>query len=121
MRIAFRSLRYSLSPMQQAVKSEKAHVERRLNLSEILDGLVEDKVVSVEAAEELRKERRYYKGTLHPLVIVADQKWKQAGAQTKLLSLEVLTEWLGKRGGLGYLHIRPLKNRFSGGPRGVWA
>jgi len=108
-----RSLRYSLSPMQQAVKSEKGHVERRLNLSEILEWLVEDKLVGAEPAEELRKERRYYKGTLHPLVIIADQKWKQPSAPTKLLSLEVLTEWLARRSGLDYLHVDPLKIDFS--------
>jgi len=99
--------------MQQAVKSEKGHVERRLNLSEILEWLVEDKLVGAEPAEELRKERRYYKGTLHPLVIIADQKWKQPSAPTKLLSLEVLTEWLARRSGLDYLHVDPLKIDFS--------
>ena len=49
--------------MQQAVKT--AGGEHRLTLGEILDGLVEDKVIGADAAEQLKKERRYYRGTLH--------------------------------------------------------
>src|SRR6185436_3108396 len=83
----------------------------RLNLSEVLDWLVEDKLVAPEAAEQLRKERRYYRGTQHPLAIVAEQKWKNGNA---LLGLESLAEWLAKRVGLDYLHIDPLKIDFAG-------
>jgi len=94
--------------MQQAVKA--AGGEHRLTLGEILDGLIEDKVISAEAAEQLKKERRYYRGSLHPLAIVADQKWKKGNA---LLTLDALTEWLAKRAGLEYLHIDPLKIDFA--------
>ena len=94
--------------MQQAVKT--AGGEHRLTLGEILDGLIEDKIVSAEAAEQLKKERRYYRGTMHPLAIVADQKWKKGNA---LLTLDALTEWLAKRVGLEYLHIDPLKIDFA--------
>ena len=94
--------------MQQAVKT--AGGEHRLTLGEILDGLIEDKLISAEAAEQLKKERRYYRGTMHPLAIVADQKWKKGNA---LLTLDALTEWLAKRVGLEYLHIDPLKIDFA--------
>src|SRR2546425_3849463 len=94
--------------MQQAVKT--AGGEHRLTLGEILDGLVEDKVIGADAAEQLKKERRYYRGTLHPLAVVADQKWKKGNA---LLSLDVLAEWLAKRVGMEYLHIDPLKIDFT--------
>src|SRR2546428_14018442 len=94
--------------MQQAVKTVGG--EHRLTLGEILDGLIEDKLVSAEAAEQLKKERRYYRGTMHPLAIVADQKWKKGNA---LLTLDALTEWLAKRVGLEYLHIDPLKIDFA--------
>jgi general secretion pathway protein E len=103
-----RSLRYSLLPMQQAVKTPTA--EQRLTLAEILDWLLADNVIAPEAAEQLRKERRYYRGTQHPLVRVAEQKWKKGHA---LLTLEALTEWLAKRFGLDYLHIDPLKIDFA--------
>jgi general secretion pathway protein E len=94
--------------MQQAVKA--AGGEHRLTLGEVLDGLIEDKMISAEAAEQLKKERRYYRGTMHPLAIVADQKWKKGNA---LLTLDALTEWLAKRVGLEYLHIDPLKIDFA--------
>src|SRR5213596_4393993 len=94
--------------MQQAVKTVGG--EHRLTLGEILDGLIEEKLISAEAAEQLKKERRYYRGTMHPLAIVADQKWKKGNA---LLTLDALTEWLAKRVGLEYLHIDPLKIDFA--------
>ncbi len=97
--------------MQQAVKTPLDH---RLALPEILDWLVEDKLVAAEAANQLKKERRYFRGTLHPLVVVADQKWRQASPPHKQLSLEPLTEWLAKRVGMEYLHIDPLKIDFAG-------
>ena len=90
----------------------------QLTLAEILDWLVEDKLVEAEPAEKLRKERRYYRGTMHPLVIVADQKWKTARRAHSPLTLEALTEWLAKRVGMEYLHIDPLKIDFAGGHRG---
>src|SRR5436309_14755363 len=94
--------------MQQAVKTVGG--EHRLTLGEILDGLIEDKLISAEAAEQLKKERRYYRGTMHPLAVVADQKWKKG---TALLTLDALTEWLAKRVGLEYLHIDPPKIEFA--------
>ena len=97
--------------MQQAVKTETpAH---RLTINELLDWLVEDKLVAKDAAEELKKERRYYRGALHPLVIIAEQKWRQPGPGAKPLGLEPLTEWLAKRVGMEYLHIDPLKIDFT--------
>ncbi|MGH8741938.1 MAG: type II/IV secretion system protein, partial [Burkholderiales bacterium] len=90
--------------MQQAVKTGTG--ERRLALGEVLDWIIEDGLASAEAAELLKKERRYYRGNLHPLVVVADQKWKKGHT---LLTLDYLAEWLAKRVGLEYLHLDPLK------------
>ncbi len=96
--------------MQQAVKTP----ERRLTLLELVDWLVEDKMVDAEAAALLKKERRYYRGTLHPLAIIADQKWKKGtGPGSTALTLEALTEWLAKRAGMEYFHIDPLKIDFA--------
>ena len=98
--------------MQQAVKSQGTG--QRLTLTDVLDWLVADKLIAAEAAEALKKERRYFRGTTHPLVIVADQKWKSASPPHKALALETLTEWLAKRVGKDYLHIDPLKIDFTG-------
>jgi len=99
--------------MQQAVKTPEGKTQSgaRLTLAEVLDWLVADKMAEPEAAEKLKKERRYYRGTMHPLVIVADQKWKRGNA---LLTLDALTEWLAKRSSMEYLHIDPLKIDFTG-------
>ena len=87
--------------------------EGRLALAEVLDWLVEDRMVAAEEAERLKKERRYYRGANHPLAVVADQQWKSALPPHRLLALEPLTEWLAKRSGMEYRHIDPLKVDFS--------
>jgi len=91
-------------------KAAVAPAESRLTLAEILDWLLEDKLVSPELIEKFKKERRHYRGATHPLVLVADQKWKN-GNHT--LTLEALTEWLAKRVGMEYLHVDPLKIDFA--------
>jgi general secretion pathway protein E len=99
--------------MQQVVKKGEVKLPEghRLTLAEVLDWMVEDGLAAAEAAAQLRKERRYYRGTMHPLVIVADQKWKHG---SRPLTLEALTEWLARRVGMEYLHIDPLKIDFTG-------
>src|SRR5688572_16917725 len=92
---------------------EPKATERRLSIIELLDWLVEDKMVSTEDAEKLKKERRYFRGAHHPLTLIAEQKLKNAKAPTKLLMLEPLTEWLARRVGMEYRHIDPLKIDFS--------
>src|SRR5204863_477669 len=98
-----------LSPMQQAVKTESA--PHRLTIGELLDWMVEDQLVTAEAAEDLKKERRYYRGALHPLVIIAEQKWRRPGPGGKLLALEPLTEWLAKPVGMEHFHIDPRREQ----------
>ena len=97
--------------MQQAVKTPAG--EHRLTLSEVLDWLVEDGMVDAAAAAQLNKERRYYRGVQHPLITVADQKWKSLAAPHRTLGLDMLAEWLAKRVGMPYMHIDPLKVDFS--------
>jgi general secretion pathway protein E len=97
--------------MQQAVQTPAA--ERRLALVQVIDWLVEDRLLEGALAEQLKKERRYYRGNQHPLVILADHKLKAVGAAGRPLTLDALTEWLAKRVGMEYLHIDPLKIDFS--------
>ena len=85
----------------------------RLTLAEVLDWLVEDRMIAAADADTLKKERRYYRGASHPLVVIADQQWKSAQPPHRPLALEALTEWLARRSGLEYLHIDPLKVDFS--------
>jgi general secretion pathway protein E len=94
--------------------SDKDIGEHRLALTEVLDWMLEDGLVSQEAADALKSERRLHGGKTHPLIVIADQKWRQVGPPVRLLTLEVLTEWLAGRVGLDYQHIDPLKIDFTG-------
>jgi general secretion pathway protein E len=87
--------------------------EHKLQLSEVLGMLAEDGLVSAADAEALKQERRYYRGSEHPLLLIADRKWKSVRAPHRALDLDSLSEWLAARVGLGYLHIDPLKIDFS--------
>ena len=86
--------------------------DHRLTLPEVLDALAEDGLLPQGVAEDFKRERRYFKGDAHPLVILADQKWRAAQEPHKPLTLEYLSEWLARRVGLDYLHIDPLKIDF---------
>ena len=87
--------------------------DRRLDLQQVLADLVADQLVSQEAADQLLKDRRISRSDAHPLVVVADQKWKDPRQPKKLLHLEALTQWLAEKTGLPYLHIDPFKIDFA--------
>jgi general secretion pathway protein E len=98
--------------MAQAAAA-KPVAEHRLTLAEIIDWLVEDGAVARAPAEELRKDRRYWRGAQHPFALVAEKGWKDLRAPHKPLTLDALAAWLAQRVGLEYLHIDPLKINFS--------
>jgi general secretion pathway protein E len=99
-----------ISVMQAAAEAVQEH---RLALSEVLQGLVADGVVLKPEADKLIADRRLRGADHHPLVIVADQKWRSRKPPHKLVSLEWLTEWLAAQTGMDYYHIDPLKINFS--------
>jgi general secretion pathway protein E len=96
-------------PLETPVQAEN----RPLVLTEVLQDLVADGLVSKEAADQLAKNRRHARSDIHPLIVVADQKWKDPRNPRKLLHLEALTQWLAGREGLPYLHIDPFKIDFA--------
>jgi len=83
--------------------------EHRLTLPEVVDALIDAGKVPRAEAEAFRQERRYYRGETHPLIVVAQQRWKSPEPPHRLLDLETLTEWLAEWSGLPYYHIDPLK------------
>jgi general secretion pathway protein E len=88
--------------------------ERRLTLAEVVKALVADGLVPREEAERLVADRRAYRaGAQHPLVSIAEQKWRSAQPPHKLLTLEALTEWYAPKAGLPYFHVDPLKINFA--------
>ena len=47
-----------------------------LTLDRILADLVADKLVAKADGDKLANERRHHRGDEHPLIVVAEQKWK---------------------------------------------
>ena len=88
----------------------QGRLNRKLELAELLDWLVADGMVDPAAADKLKQTRRAVgRSELHPLVILATQKWKSLLPPYPLLDQETLAEWLAKHVGLPYFHIDPLK------------
>ena len=96
--------------MQAAAEAVQEH---RLTLSEVLQALVAEGLVSKLEADKLVADRRLHRGDHHPLVVVADQKWRSIKPPQKILSLEWLTEWLARQTGMEYFHVDPLKINFA--------
>jgi general secretion pathway protein E len=88
-------------------------LERRLDLEEVVALLVRDKLVTREAAERCLVSRRHVTSSHHPLVLIAEQKWKDPRHARKVLHLEALSEWFAEKAGLPYLHIDPFKIDFA--------
>jgi len=96
-----------------SAQAPKRETDRRLQLQSLLDDLVADGLVTKETADELARNRRFARGDAHPLVVIADQKWKDPRNPRKALHLDMLTEWLAGKVGLPYFHIDPFKIDFA--------
>ena len=94
-------------------KAAARQADRPLDLARVLADLAADGLVSQEAADQLTRDRRFARGDVHPLVVVADQKWKDPRQPRKTLSVETLTQWLAEKSGIPYLHIDPFKIDFA--------
>jgi len=84
-------------------------VDRKLQMREVVEGLAAENYLSPNDAQHLLTEQKYRRGDTHPLVLIAEGKFKNQRAGGKLLDLETLTEWLAGFVGLPYFHIDPLK------------
>ena len=87
--------------------------DRPLTLAQAVADLIADNMVPREEAEKLVANRRFSKSDAHPLVVIADQKWKDPRNPRKLLGLETLMQWLAEKSTLPYLHIDPFKIDFT--------
>ena len=94
-------------------KAPEQQVDRRLDLAQVLADLSADGLVAKDAAEQLARDRRNARGDIHPLIVVAEQKWKDPRNPRKTLNIETLTQWLAEKVGLPYMHIDPFKIDFS--------
>lgn len=85
----------------------------RVTLGDMLRMLINDGIIDKVQAEKLYKDRRLDSSNLHPLVVIAEQKWKNLKAPNNALTVEWLSTWLAKHAGLDYYHIDPLKLDFG--------
>jgi general secretion pathway protein E len=99
--------------MATTLRTIQRFTDHRLELAQVVADMVADGLVQKEVAEKLTQDRRLSRGEVHPLVVIAEQKWKDPRQPKKLLSLEPLTEWLAQKSGLPYLHIDPFKIDFA--------
>ncbi len=81
--------------------------EHRLTLKEVLADLIADGWVA--EGDRTVAATRTERSELHPLVVIANKQLRHLQPPHRILSLELLTEWLADRVGLPYLRIDPLK------------
>jgi general secretion pathway protein E len=75
----------------------------------VLHGLVADGLVLKTEADLLKHDHHDSRSGLHPLIVIAERKWRSTKPPNKLLHIEALTEWLAHKANLPYYHIDPLK------------
>ena len=85
-------------------------VDRKLQLKEVLDWLVEDGLAMPEVAAKILHDSRFAgSGARHPVVVIAEARLRSPKPPQALLTAEALTEWLAGRAKLPFYHIDPLK------------
>ncbi|MCS6996453.1 MAG: GspE/PulE family protein [Casimicrobiaceae bacterium] len=97
---------------QTSVPPSSPTGDRPLTLDFVLDELARSGMVEQRLIEELRSTSRF-RNYDHPLVLIAEQKWRALAPPHRLITLEALTEWLAQRLNVPYVHIDPLKVDFS--------
>ncbi|MDH5407321.1 MAG: GspE/PulE family protein [Gammaproteobacteria bacterium] len=91
------------------LKQETSSVDRKLFLKDIVDELLADGRIDNKQAEQFLIPARSSTLEIHPLVVIAQQEWKDKKPPNKILTLEALTLWLADKVGIPYLRIDPLK------------
>jgi general secretion pathway protein E len=84
-------------------------VDRKLQLKEVLEWLVQDRLVDRDAAIRVAEEHRFTRGNRHPLLTLSELKLRSAIPPHNVLQLETLTAWLAVHLKVPYYHIDPLK------------
>jgi len=94
-----------------ATVSSSTRVDRKLQLREVLDWLIADGLIDPDPAAKLFQESRAAAraGTKHPLLVIAETRWRSKLAPQPVLGADFLTEWLAGRLKMPFFHIDPLK------------
>ena len=84
-----------------------------LALEQVLRWLLDDRVVDRERADLMQRDASRLRSDTHPLITVAEARLKSLVAPHRVLTLDVLSEWLAGKVDLAYARIDPLKVDFS--------
>jgi len=94
-------------------KVDASAPDHRITVAELLGMLTADGLVEQRDADVLIAECRLKRQSVHPLMVVAEQKWKSRRPPHRPLTIDELGEWLAGRVGLEFVHIDPLKIDFT--------
>jgi general secretion pathway protein E len=85
--------------------------DRKLQLKELLDWMVEDGLIDAAGAVKLTQEARAAPrpGTRHPVIVIGEARLRSAKAPGGPLTPQAITEWLSARLRMPFYHIDPLK------------
>src|SRR5687768_7297409 len=81
-------------------------VDRKLQLKEVLDWLVQDGHIDAPTATRLVASES---GKRHPITVVVEARMRSLLPPNGPLTADVVTEWLAKRLNIPFYHIDPLK------------
>src|SRR5437868_2574335 len=83
--------------------------DRKLQLKEVLDWMIEDGVLDAPMAAKLTQDARSRGVSRHPILIVSEARLRAAKAPNASLTAPFVTEWLAGRVRMPFYHIDPLK------------
>jgi len=86
-----------------------AGVDRKLQLKEVLEWLVQDGRVAREDAARLVTDYRSQRPGRHPVTVISEARLRSSVPPHAPLNAETLTAWLGARLAMPFYHIDPLK------------
>jgi general secretion pathway protein E len=94
---------------QSPAPTPSTGVERKLQLKEVLEWLVQDGRVAREDAARVLQDHRHLRATKHPITVISEAKLRSSVPPQGPLNAETLTAWLAARVRIPFFHIDPLK------------
>ena len=91
------------------VNAQNIEPDRHLSLHQLMQMLVSDGRLQQSDVDSFMAPGRNARLDIHPLVIIAERDWQDQQAAGKLLTMDVLLQWLASRSDLPFFRIDPLK------------
>ncbi len=91
------------------VNVQNIEPDRHLSLHQLMQMLVSDGRLQQSDVDSFMAPGRNARLDIHPLVIIAERDWRDQQAAGKLLTMDVLLQWLASRSDLPFFRIDPLK------------